>query len=503
MNIFDRIWNFIKRKKWWLIIALVVLGIIVLSSGKKSEEYIFDTVARGDVRETILATGQVISDTDLTLSFSQGGVINSIPVSVGSKVAKGQILASLQNARESASLTQAQAALDRAEASYQALIDGATSEEIEVARVALRNAEIDLAQSQIQQNRLVENAHRALLSGGLVAVPSTTSSETAPTISGTYTSSEEGQYIVRRYTSGSGARFSVNGLETSDGLVDETRPIALGTRGLFIQFAANNTVNTTWLIDIPNTASSVYVTNLNAYNAALETRDLTLLTKQSAVDSAQANLASLIAAASSSELALAEADILAAQGQVNAALAALEDTRIRAPKSGTVTRIDGELGELVQAYQDVVVLQDVDQLLLEANVNEANITKVNPGMMVEVTFDAFSFDELFMAEVVKVDIASTLVSGVVNYRIRASLLDELPNLRPGMTANMTLVVDERKDVLTIPGRAVIGEDGSTTVLVQDGKEVTERNIEIGFEGDGTVVEVLSGLSEGEQIVVNP
>jgi RND family efflux transporter MFP subunit len=503
LKIMKKVWNFIKRKKWWFVLGVAVVIVILLVGGKKPADYVFDTVSVSDVSETILATGQVISDTDLQLSFAKSGIVDRINVSVGDRISRGQIIATLKNQSAAAILTQAQAALDRAEAAYQQLLDGATSEEVEVARVALESAEIDYSQSEIQQNRLVSNSLRTLLSSGLEAVPALSTSETAPTITGTYNSTEEGTYVVRLYSAGGGQRFSVNGLETSDGDVDSSRPAALGTRGLFIQFDEDTSVNAKWNIEIPNTRGSSYVSNLNAYEAAQETRDITLATKQNAIDSAEANLNNLLANATGPELALAESDVLSAQGQVNAALAALEDTRIRAPESGTVTRIDAHLGELIQAYESAVVLQDTEELLLEANINEANITKVSTGMPIEVTFDAFSFDETFMAEVVSIDIASTLVSGVVNYRIKARLTEELPELRPGMTANMTLIVEEKESVLAISGRAVIEKGDETFVLVKDGDDIKEVSVEIGFEGDGTIVEVSSGLSEGDEVVVNP
>ncbi|NCS99388.1 efflux RND transporter periplasmic adaptor subunit [Candidatus Parcubacteria bacterium] len=500
---FQKSWDFIKRKKWWVIVTVVILIVVLLASGKKKEEYLFETVAIGDVEETILATGQVVSDTDLTLSFSQSGIVSSIPVKLGQKIYKGQILASLQNRSALANLTQAEAARDRAEAAYQQLLDGSTSEAIEVARVAVRNAEIDYAQSKIQQDRLVENYKRTLLSGGLEAVPEGSSSETAPTISGTYNGEEEGVYRIRMYSSGSGNRFSINGLEVGDGSVDTSKPVAIGTKGLFIQFSSSNALNTTWVVEIPNKKSSSYVTNLNAYEAALETRDISLTVKQSVIDTARANLNNLLADATNSEVLLAKSDILSAQGRVDAALAAVEDTRIRAPKSGTITRIDANPGELIQAYSNAIVLQDVDQLLLEANINEANINKVKPGMPVEITFDALSFDEVFMAEVTSIDISSTLVSGVVNYRIKASLVDDLPNLRPGMTANMTLIVDKKEGVLSIPGRAVIEKDDKTYVLKKNGNDVEEIEISVGFKGGGSLFEVIEGLAVEDEIVINP
>jgi HlyD family secretion protein len=501
--IMQKIWNFIKNKKWWFIAGIVILVIIILASGKPEEGYVFETAKVGDVSETILATGQVISDTDLTLSFSKSGIVNSIPVSVGDRVSRGQILASLQNQSAIAGLTQAEAGLARAEAAYQQLLAGAAGEEIEVARVTLRNAEADYNQTKIQQDRLVQNAYRRLLSDDLEAVPTGSTSDTAPAISGTYTGTEEGQYLVRMYSSGGGTRFIVSGLESDDGLVNTSKPVSFGEKGLFIQFSESDTVNTRWTIDVPNTRGASYVTNLNAYEAAQETRDVSLATKSAAIDSAQANLDNLLAKATGPEMALAQADILAAEGQYEAALAVLEDTRIRAPESGTITRVDANPGELIQAYQSAIVLQDTEKLLLEANINEANITKVSVGTPVEITFDAFSFDEVFMGEVVNIDIASTLVSGVVNYRIKARLAKELAELRPGMTANMTLVIDKKEGVLKIPGRAVYERDGATYVRIKNEDETQEVEVSVGFEGDGTEAEITSGLSEGQEVVINP
>jgi len=499
----EKVLAFIKKRKWWLGGgALLAVGIILIATGGGKKEYLFEEVAFSTVSETILATGQVVSDTDLELSFSQSGIINTLPT-VGKKVSRGQILASLQNNNELANLSQAQASLSRAEANYQKLIDGAGDADVEVARVALQNAKVDYDQTLLQQNRIVENAYRSLLSSGLEAVASTNSTEVAPTVTGTYNSSVTGQYSVQMYSSGSGARFSVNGLESVDGYVDASRPVPLGSRGLFLEFSDTNTINTTWVIDIPNTRSSSYVSNLNAYELAQETRDITLSVKQSAINVAEANLNSLLADATGPEMDLLIADIDYAKAQVQSALARVEDTRIRAPEGGVVTRVDGELGQLVKAYESTVVLQDTEKLFLEANVNEANVLRVTPGMLVEVTFDALSFDEIFTGKVVSIDIAPTLVSGVVNYRIRVSLDVEPPSLRPGMTANMELIVDRVENVLAVPSRALIEREGGYVVLIQNGKDVEERNVVVGFKGDGNLVEIQEGLVEGEQVVVNP
>src|SRR5690606_28345661 len=145
------------------------------------------------------------------------------------------------------------------------------------------------------------------------------------------------------------------------------------------------------------------------------------------------------------------------QGQVQAANAALENTIIRAAASGTVTRVDIKVGQPVSAFTPVIVVQNVDQLYLEANISEANITQIKEGQKVEVTFDALNPDEVFEAIVANVDLSSTVVSGVVNYKVTATL-PETEQIKPGMTANMTSLTDSKPAVIAVPLRSGVTEN---------------------------------------------
>ena len=93
------------------------------------------------------------SATDLNLSFTTSGVIKNIRVSVGQKVRKGDILANLEQGTELGTLTSARGALLAAQARYQKILDGASSEEIALAEVALKNAETDL--ENVKNNKII------------------------------------------------------------------------------------------------------------------------------------------------------------------------------------------------------------------------------------------------------------------------------------------------------------------------------------------------------------
>ena len=154
--------------------------------------------------------------------------------------------------------------------------------------------------------------------------------------------------------------------------------------------------------------------------------------------------------------------------------------------------------------KEVVVLQDVSNIYLEANINEANIASLKVGMPIDITYDAFGSNKIFKGNVTKIDPASTLVSGVVNYKVTASV-EQVENLRPGMTANMTIKVAEKNHVLAVPSRSIlIDTSNNKTIRIVTNKKTKkfkEIKVTTGLEGDGGLVEVTSSLQDGEEFVV--
>lgn len=503
-----RIMNWSLRKK--IIYALLLLFVIfigykIFGPKDNSANITSDFVVRDNLRQTILATGQVTSTTDLNLSFSSSGIVKSLRVKVGDKVKAGQILATLDQGKELAALTSARGAVAAAEARYKRTVEGASNEEIALAQIALQNAKLDYGRVKSQQEILVENAYKNLLNSTPEALPTNgTTDYTAPTISGNYNKGAEGEIDISVYQSSSGTSFGVSGLTDGSGPVTTTNPQPLGDSGLYIVFPSTSVTITEWVISIPNKKAANYVTNLNAYEAALKTQDSALGSAQALIDQRTAELSLKESSARDADVDLAKADILSAQGQYQAASANYENTVLRAPVSGTITRVDIKLGELAQASKEVMVLQDIGNLYLEANINEANVANVNIDAPVELTFDAFGTENIYLGKILRVDPASTLISGVVNYKITASI-DSSPTLRPGMTANMTILVGEKNNILIAPARAIITDkSGKKTIrLVTNSKTKAFKEVEVatGMEGDGGLTEVTAGLNEGDEVVV--
>lgn len=512
---------FTWKKITAVIIILALVGFFVFRSKNSANSNVqTDTVKRVDLKKTVLATGTVVSGVDLSLSFKASGVVKSLPALVGKKVKQGEVLAELSNSSEAASLTQARGSLAQAQANLRKIMDGASSEEVQVAQKAvdsaqvnLENAKKNLTTTKNQNDVTVKNAYSTLINSGLAAYPAFyNKSTTPPTVTGVYTGDATGEYKISVVSTGSNQYMSYSGIETGTQTIDNYgAPTKLGTKGLYLTFVNINSFSDgdVWTVPVPNLKASNYNTNLNAYNAALEaqkssntTLENAISTAQAAVDQAVAQLAQKKAEARPAEIAAAQAQVLSAQGQVQAASASIENTILRAPIDGTITAVDIKLGEQAQAQKGIITLQNLDSLHVESNISEANIAQLKPNQKVVYSFDAFGPDRKFEGNLLTVDPASTVQSGVVNYKVTTSL-PSIPELKPGLTTNLTILLEEHPSVLTIPSRAVLDKDGVKVVRVINDpklKTYTDVQVTVGISGDAGLIEILSGLDEGQEIV---
>ena len=500
--------TFINKPKIVFILSTIlaiIIGIYGYTNINKARENQIAKAKDGFIGGEYITTNTQGGNQHLTLGFLSAGRIKSVLVKVGDNVKSGQVLARLDAGNAEGALTEAKAAYSLAEANYQKVINGATGSSIDVAKAAVNTARVNLEQAKKQQDLLVSNARATLLNSTPEAVPTSgTSDYTAPTISGNYNLGQEGVININTYYTGNGLNFTVSGLTTGNGVVTNTTPQPIGDSGLYIKFPSTSNNVTSWTISIPNKKASNYLTNLNAYQAALKTQQSALSSSQSVVDQRNAELAVKKSSARSADIDLAKADIISAEGQMQSAEANYNNTIITAPADGTITSVDVKLGELATAQKEVMVLQDISNVYLEANINEANITNVSIGMPVDVNFDAFGSDKVFNGVVSTIDPASTIISGVVNYKVTTSI-DQIKDLRPGMTANMTIKSKEKDHVLLVQSRAILTDkSGNKTIrIVNDTKKKSFKEVPIttGLEGDGGMAEVLSGVHDGDEFVV--
>lgn len=499
-----------RRSKFiifFVVISVVIAGVII---SRKSEPANLQSeiLSKTNLSRTVLATGTVTSTVDLNLSFKASGVVKDVMARVGKKVKFGDVLVRLDARDQIASLTQARGSLAQAQANYKKVLDGISNEEIAVAQVAVDNARKSLQDTIAQQDVLVNSYYKTLLNTTLSAIPSSQFSGAGVSIAltGVYSYKTEAVYLLKFYDSGGGLQYTVSGPGGQSGQFILNIPLKLNDSGLyFTAIGVSPVPNDSWTINIPNTQSASYVANLNAYNTSLQTRISAISAAQSILDSAQATLNLKKAQIRPADIEAAKAQVLSAQGQLESSNAQYENTIIRAPSGGTVTDVGIKIGEQATALKPVISLQDVDNLYVEANVSEANIALISVGQKVTYTFDALGTGKEFTGQVTAIDPASTVVSGVVNYKVTSSIDGSIvgTTILPGMTANISVKVAEKSNALAVPQRAILEKEGKSFVRVVTNKDqgtFEEKEITTGLEADGGLVEVTSGLKTGDEII---
>ncbi len=493
---------FTKRNIIWAVIplAIIFIGYLILrpKAATYKEAY---TVANQDVRQTVIATGTVTSQSDLDLSFKNNGILSRLNVKVGDKVKSGQILASLDEKDAQAVINQANAGLMLAQANYDKLVNGASSPDVQVAKVALNNAKTNYVNTKAQQQVLVNNAHSAMLNSGLATIPTLGNSSTGSvTVSGTYTGNDQGQYLISLTNTGNGLYYQISGLGSSYGYINKGIPISLDTHGLYITFSSAGTFSTSdfWVISIPNTQAINYLTNLNAYQSALQTQALTISTAQGAVDAAQASLDQKIAAPRSEDLESTQAAVAQAQASQQTAQNTYLNNEILSPIDGTITAVNVKIGEQVSAQKIAIVLLDESSLHVETDIPESSINLIKPGQNIDMTLDALGPNRHLSGQVLSIDPASTVISGVIEFRVVSSLPADLA-IKPGMTVNLNVVIADKPNTLAIPNRLIKSASDKQIVTTLKQSKTHDVEIKTGLVGD-SYTEVTSGLFLGDVLV---
>jgi RND family efflux transporter MFP subunit len=464
---------FLKRKLVYIPLLLVLIVIVGYAAFHKPAEPAFEaaTVSKQDVVKVVSETGTVTPAEEVDLSFTGSGRINQVYVTEGQAVRAGQLIASLDGARQYAELLGARARLKQAQAS---------------ASSGTRTRE----QTEAQQDQLVENAKRELVSGDLEAYLAGGASETTsrdftpPTVSGTYRCSHEGTYRLELYPSAapSGASFRVSGLET-DGpkSVSTVSPVPLGSCGLYVQFPSGfaQTRSVVWEIPVPNVRSSTYQSRKNAYDAAVENRRLAL---------EQAEQSPVL-----------DAQVEEARAAVLAAESAFNDTRLVAPFTGTITKVDAVRGDIASIGTPAVSLISADAFEIKLAVLEDDIGDVNIGDMADVTFDAYDGAHM-PARVSFIPPSATSESGTASFEVTLQFTEPDERIRAGLSADVDIRAAEALGVIAIPTRAVIEQDDTRFVRVIT-SDTTYKKVKVttGLSGSG-VIEVKTGLKEGDRII---
>jgi HlyD family secretion protein len=173
---------------------------------------------------------------------------------------------------------------------------------------------------------------------------------------------------------------------------------------------------------------------------------------EAAIKSAQAQLGSRHAS-----IDQAQSDIIAAKAQLDRAQINLDLTKIYSPVDGVVISRSVDIGQTVAASLSAptlfLIANDLSHMQVKANIDEADIGKISNDVQVSFSVDAYRSDQ-FTGKIAEVRLEPQTVQNVVTYSVIIEVENPQLKLKPGMTANLTMIVDEHEDVLTVPNAAL-------------------------------------------------
>lgn len=226
------------------------------------------------------------------------------------------------------------------------------------------------------------------------------------------------------------------------------------------------------------------------------------LASEEAVDKAKSEALAQNAACNA---ALSSVEVSRARLEV--AEAALDQTRLRAPFSGVVAEVNGEVGEFVTPSPvgiptpPAVDLMDISCLYVSAPIDEVDAPEIRIGMAANISLDAFP-DRLFVGRVRRVapyvlDLEKQ--ARTVDVEVEFSDQDDCGCMLPGYSADIEVILNQHRDVLRIPTQAV--SEGQRVFVVGEDDYLEERTIEVGLR-NWAWTEVTAGLQAGEKLVTS-
>ncbi len=383
--------------------AVVAVGFAFRGSQTNAAQFMTTRVDRGNLRNTVTATGTLQAVTTVLVGSQASGTISALTVDFNSRVKKGQVIAQLDPSEAQAQVVSARANLNQA-------------------RASLAQARAGVAQSRAG----VGNAQAQT-----VAAKSTVQNQAAG-------------------VSSARANLAVMKAQSDDALAFLRQQESLLKAGVVAQRE----------YDIANTS---YKSAQARQEQAAAQLNQAMLSEQSAAQAGMAQSHSQ-EQQSQAQVQQSQAQVQAAEAQVQQAQAALQlaeislqQTTITSPIDGVVVSRDVDVGQTVAASLSAPTLftiaNDLTQMQVIANIDQADIGLVEQAKSVQFTVDAFPGDS-FTGNIQQIRLNPVNTQNVVTYNVAIEVSNPEEKLKPGMTTNLTFTIDERKNVLKVPNAAL-------------------------------------------------
>ncbi|MFN2149719.1 MAG: efflux RND transporter periplasmic adaptor subunit [Anaerolineales bacterium] len=448
-------------KRWWiiaLILVVLVAGFFGIRAYRRGQDNSANAnlqtepIRRGELTASVGATGIVRSNQSATLVFETNGTVEYVHQGLGETVAAGEVLATLQKTSLSAQIIMAEADLVNAQ---QALDDLLASDQARAAaqqNLAKAQDALDKAQYTLTVRQAGNRASQDTIRGA----------EANLTLANEEVRRAEDVYDMARGEAGKALALS--------------NLVAARQKRDSIQRQLN------WYLGRPDEIEQAL---LEADVAVAEARVKDAEREWERVKDGPT-----------------QADLQAAQARVDAAQATLELARITAPFRGTITDINVMAGDQVSPGTPAFRLDDLSRMLVDVELSEVDINRVQVGNPVTLNFDAVPNVD-YTGELVEIGQVGGSVQGVVNFPVTVELKDADEAIKPGMTAAVNIVVEQIENALQVPNRAVRVVNGQRVVYLLENGQPTAVAIQLGANSD-LYSEVTGGdIKEGDLVVLNP
>ena len=294
----------------------------------------------------------------------------------------------------------------------------------------------------------------------------------------------------------------------------------------------------------------IYQSNVNRAQAGLETSRANYAQAQASLKQAEANYnrnkslfdKGVISKAEwdrvVSEYEVAQANKESAYYNMQSTSATVKEaqdnlgrTNIYAPMSGTISKLDAELGERVVGTQqmagtEILRVANLTNMEVEVDVNENDIVKVQVGDSTIVEVDAYLGKEFkgIVTEISNSADAALTTDQVTNFKVKVRILEEsykdllegkadnYSPFRPGMTATVDIITNRKDNIIGVPISAIVIKDDTTAtesadqkyeaVFLKEGTKAELRKVSTGIQDDSNI-EITEGLTEGETVITGP
>ena len=493
-----------------LIVAAILGALLINGRGQTATAKGQSTVpvTRGNLTAAIAGSGFVAAEQTVNLAFQTGGTVTEVLAKEGDVVKAGQALARLDDRVLQLQVTNARSGLESAQARLAQAQRGNAKPEDKAA------SEAQVASAQATFDKLSRGPTAADLASARAAVASGQAAYSAASKSaGTSSSRLETAAATLQKAEASLRQAQASYDRVAGNPEIAMRPESLALQSATVDFeqakanyqAVSQTAGTDAESTVATAAAQLALARANL--ARLTPVDEDLRVAKASLDQAKANLARLTATATETDLQIQKAAVSQAEQSVKQAELNLDNATLTAPFAGVVAQISMVPGSAANTATPALRLINRDPLHVDLRLSENDVAQVQLDHPVRLTIQSlggWGAD----GKVSYIAPAADTSNGVVTCAVRVSFPDNDPKVKVGMTADLNIVTAQKDNVLLVPNTALLPKGGGRVVRVPatdaQGRSAAPSEVEVktGLT-DGTMTEIQSGLSEGQQVIALP